>query len=194
MLEVIKMDFITIAKFVGFGIIIIALIITGTIGFILYRMSYTATKTETLNPSVTPIGNALVVYDPGISGAAKNLATVIASDLQAKGYKVNIAGIKSATAANTSNYNVIIVGGPTYGASISKSVQSYLSTLNSRGNAKIGVFTTGMISGNSDNTTYILKQIPLPNNSTLQINTVVKVVNGEDINQKAAGFVDALIN
>ncbi|MGO9388132.1 MAG: flavodoxin family protein [Methanobacterium sp.] len=188
------MDFITIAKFVGFGIIIIALIITGTIGFILYRMSYTATKTETLNPSVTPIGNALVVYDPGISGAAKNLATVIASDLQAKGYKVNIAGIKSATAANTSNYNVIIVGGPTYGASISKSVQSYLSTLNSRGNAKIGVFTTGMISGNSDNTTYILKQIPLPNNSTLQINTVVKVVNGEDINQKAAGFVDALIN
>ena len=79
------MDFITIAKFVGFGIIIIALIITGTIGFILYRMSYTATKTETLNPSVTPIGNALVVYDPGISGAAKDLATVIASDYKSKG-------------------------------------------------------------------------------------------------------------
>ena len=144
------MDIIKIIKFVGLGIIIIALIITGAMGFILYGMSYTATGSKILNPTGTTVGNALVVYNPGISGTAKNVHTVFANDLQAKGYKVNIAGIKSATVTNTSNYNIIIIGGPTYGASISKSVVSYLSTLKPPEGAKIGVFTTGMISKNSE--------------------------------------------
>ena len=183
-----------IAKYTGLGIIIVILVAFVSMSFIIFDViSYTATDSQTLNPARNPVGNALVVYDPSISGTAKNVASVIASDLQAKGYKVNLAGIKSSSAMITSGYNVIVVGGPIYAGNVSGSVQSYLSTLNPPKNAKIGVFTTGGVAGNSTDAAYIRKEIPLSNNPTFQINAVIKVVNGNDINNKATTFVNDLL-
>jgi len=107
-------------------------------------MSYTDTGSQTLSPSGAFAGNALVVYNPGLSGAAKSAAREIADDLQAKGYTVTLGGIKSQAAANTSGYDVVIAGGPLYFGRVSNSVDSYLKALKPQKNVAVGVFgTTG---------------------------------------------------
>ena len=57
----------------------------------------TATSSRSLTPIGYPVGSAsasaLVVYDPGSTGAAKGIADDIASNLQAQGYFVSLAGI-----------------------------------------------------------------------------------------------------
>ncbi|MEN4017934.1 MAG: hypothetical protein PQ975_10020 [Methanobacterium sp.] len=125
------------------GLIIVLIIAVG--GFIaLDVMSYTATGSETLNPPGIPVGNALIVYNPGVTGAAKNAADEIAIDLRSKGYKVELAGVRSVIAANTSDYDIIIVGGPMYFGKISNSIDTYLKTLTLQKEVKLGVFgTTG---------------------------------------------------
>jgi len=74
-------------------------------------MSYIATESQKLNPIGTTAGNALIIYDSGISGQAKDAATIIAKDLQEKGYIVDLAGISSKESQNTLKYNIIVVGG-----------------------------------------------------------------------------------
>jgi flavodoxin len=156
-------------------------------------MSYTATDSEKLNPAGTEVGKALVVYDPGISGASKNVATVIAKDLQAKGYAVDLAGINSAAAKNTSGYNIIVVGGPIYAGNASASVQSYLKNLKPDSNTKIGVFATGQDPDVANNQTLLIKEVAsLPDGSNLKIISITKVVNLNETNQKATEFVSAL--
>ena len=156
-------------------------------------MSYTAAGSETLNPAGNPVGKALVVYDPSIKGSTKDVASVIAHDLQAKGYTVNLEGIKSSTVMNTAGYNVIVVGGPIYAGHIASSVQSYLSDINPPKEAKIGVFTTGMVVENSNNTAFVQKEIAMNNTNVFQIDDVMKFVDGDNVNQKAEQFVNGLL-
>ncbi|MGZ7119888.1 MAG: flavodoxin family protein [Methanobacterium sp.] len=184
-----------ILKFAGLGLILIVLVAVASLGFAFYDvMSYTATGSEKLDPAGTMVGKALVVYNPGISGASKNVASKIAQNLQAKGYAVDLAGISSTTAKNTSGYNVIVVGGPVYAGNASTSVKSYLNTLKVDNDAKIGVFATGSDADVLKNRDLLFKEVaPLPQNDTLKIVTVTKVINANETNQKAAEFVNALL-
>lgn len=86
-----------------------------------------ATGSQTL-PNGVAIGTALVVYDPGLSGGAKDVAPKIGYDLQSQGYTVVLAGVKSSDAANTTGYDVIVVGGPIYAGKPASTVQSYLNS------------------------------------------------------------------
>ena len=79
---------------IGIGIISVVVIALGVISLISYDMSNRATVFETLASNGAIVGNALVVYDPSITENTKNVASLIAEDLQAKGYKVNLVGIK----------------------------------------------------------------------------------------------------
>ena len=189
------MDKRRILKFTGLGVILVVIIAIVSMGFIVYDvMGYTATGSEKLNPAGKEVGKALVVYDPGISGSAKDVSAVIAKDLQAKGYVVDLAGISSTTAKNPSGYNIIVVGGPIYAGKASSSVQSYLSALKIDNNAKIGVFATGQDADIINNQTLLIKEVaPLPGGSNIKITAVMKVVNGNDIDQKSAEFVNALL-
>ena len=183
-----------IAKFMGLGIIAVVLVAFVSMDFIMYDiMSYTATDSQTLNPNGASVGNALVVYDPGITGTAKNVASVIANDLQAKGYTATIAGIKSSNVLNTTGYNVIVIGGPVYAGQPASSLQSYLSDINPPKEAKIGVFTTGSVIANSNNTAFVKKEIAMNNTNIYQIDEIMKFVNGNNINQKAEQFVNGLL-
>lgn len=184
-----------ILKFAGLGIVLVILVALGAMGFIMYDvMSYTATGSQKLNSTGSEVGKALVVYDPGISGQAKDTASVIAKDLQEKGYTVNLVGISSFEAKNTSGYNIIVVGGPIYAANASASVKSYLKDLKPDSSSKIGVFATGQDADIIKNQTLLTKEVaPLPESSTLKITTVTKVINVNEVNQKAADFVNALI-
>lgn len=182
-------------KLTGIGTVIVILAIFGIMGFVMYDvMSYTATDYQKLNPAESAVGKALVVYDPGISGQAKNAAEVIAKDLQGKGYTVNLVGINSAEAKNTSDYNIIIVGGPIYAAKASKSVESYLSTLKTDNDAKIAAFATGQDADVLNNNDLLIKEVaPLPTGSTLKITAVTKIVDMNSVNQQCAIFVDSIL-
>jgi flavodoxin len=105
-------------------------------------VSYTATGSQTFDPDGTPVGKALVVYDPGLSGQARQAALEMGQSLRAGGYAVTVAGVRSEAADNTSGYGIIIVGGPMYGGKTSSSIADYLEALQPQGQQRLGVYTT----------------------------------------------------
>lgn len=184
-----------IGKIAGISIIVLLLAVFVVMGAIMFDvLSYTATASEKLNPNGTEVGEALVVYDPGISGNSKDAALLIAKDLQVKGYAVDLAGINSVTAKNTSNYNIIVIGGPIYAGNASRSVQSYLDTIKPSKTTKIAVFAVGQDRDVLNNSEMLKKQVaPLPDNSTLKIIAVTKFIQGDDIYKDTMAFVNNLL-
>jgi hypothetical protein len=170
-------------------IIIVVLIVIGIAFIFLDLISYTATGSETLNPAGASVGRALVVYDPGLSGAAKDAATKIADDLQAKEYTVDLAGVRSGTADNKSGYKIIIAGGPMYFGKVTRSIDGYLRTLPS--NARLGVFaTTG--SGNyvASDFTSLQKQVASDTNNG---NVAIKLILSGNETNDCADLVSTLV-
>jgi flavodoxin len=159
-------------------------------------MSYTAPGSKTLLPAGTSAGKALVVYNPGLSGEAKKAAEIIAGDLQSKGYTVNLAGIKSADAANTSGYDVIVAGGPMYFGRVSNSVDAYLNGLKPQNDVEIGVFgTTGSDQFHNEDIVSFGKQVAaLSGISSLNKTAVTKTLrSGDAINTDCSDFISAVL-
>lgn len=147
-------------------------------------MSNLATGSEKLMPSGTPAGKALVVYNPGLFGAAKDAATKIADDLKTDGYEVDLAGIKSAAASNVTGYDIIVVGGPVYGGKVSSSVQSYLKDLTPLAGTKVGAFATG---------SYFRADAKECFPAEADLKAVMMLFNGDDADKNSAEFVAALL-
>lgn len=175
--------------------LIIGLIIVVSIGLYaviaLNIMSYTATGGKTLSPVGEANGKALVVYDPGLSRAAKKAANDIAEDLKSKGYEVDLAGVKSKTAASAEDYDVIIAGGPMYWGKVSSSIDTYLKTLNVSESVKIGVFgTTGSSEFHEEDMKSFEKQVT----SKLNRKAVIKTLRSGEANKKdCMDFVSAVM-
>ncbi len=187
------MDWLIIIGLVIAGIVLIVAVVTAAGLFVFKDLrSYTATGSETLSPAGTTAGKALVVYDPGVSGTAKKAAVKIAGDLQSKGYTVNLAGVRSATAMSVSGYDVIVVDGPVYGDKLGSSVQAYLQNLNASQGAKIGVFATGTVAPKNSDAAYMIKFVTnLPDNSPVKVKAVGKLVtdmNGKAVNKTSGHF------
>ena len=159
-------------------------------------MSYTATGSKTLSPAGTSVGKALVVYNPGVSGAAKDAAEKIAGDLQSKGYTVTLAGIKSSAAANISGYDVIVAGGPMYFGRVSNSVDAYLNGLKPQKDVEVGVFgTTGSDQFHNEDIASFGKQVAaVPGISSLNKTAVTKTLRSGDAgNTDCLDFVSAVV-
>jgi len=172
------------------------LIIVGVASFslIMFDVAGTfATDTHPL-PNGAATGKAIVVYDPGLSGGAKDVATKIGYSLQDSGYDVTLAGVKSSTAANLTGYSVVIVGGPIYAGKPASSIQSYLNSLNPPANATVGAFGYGSVQVDNTNTTAVQQDVaPLPTGSQVTFNAVVKVVSGSDVDVACEDFVNRLL-
>jgi menaquinone-dependent protoporphyrinogen IX oxidase len=182
-----------------FKIILIAfaiLIIVGVVfaGIVFMNLTaYTATGSETLTATGQEMGKALVVYDPGLTGAAKDVADKIALNLQTTGYTVNFAGIKSNAASNTADYNIIVAGGPIYAGAPTSSVKDFLNNLSNVQNVKVGVFGSGSGAQEQIDIDQIKAAIAdLPNGEALANAIVVKIGSNEDVNQRALDFVAEL--
>lgn len=185
-----------IGKIVGITTLAVIIIAFVTAGFIFYDViSYTATGSETLNPNGTSVGKAMVVYDPGLSGASETAARAIANQLQINGYTVELAGISSSEATKTSDYGIIVVGGPIYAGNASSSVKEYLKALQPSPGTRLGVFSTGSDPDTAkDNALLVKEAAPLSENNTLQINAGIKIVSAQGIDkQKINDFVDQLL-
>ena len=141
-------------------------------------------------PNGAPIGQAIVVYDPGLSGAAKDIATKIGYQLQEGGYNVVLAGVKSSAAADLSGYDLIVVGGPVYAGKPASSIQSYLNSLNPPADSKIGVFGYGSVAIDSSNQTLVNQDVAnLPAESPLTLTVAMKITNTDDVDSKCEEFV-----
>ena len=178
------------------GLVILLIIVASIAAFAfitLDLMSYTATGSKTLSPARSPKGNALVVYGPGLSGAAKKAANDIAEDIKSKGYKVDLAGVRSKTAANISDYNIIIAGGPMYWGKVSSSIDKYLKTLKLPEDTKIGVFgTTGSAELHKEDMASLEKQVT--SNLSDNKSAVTKTLRSGEANKKdCMDFVSALV-
>jgi hypothetical protein len=193
-----------IVKIVATALILTVIIVIAGVGFVFFDvMSCTATSSVTLSPAGQSVGHALVVYDPGVWGAAKNAAGKIASDLQSKGYLVELAGVRSSKAGNTSGYDVIVVVGPTYGDRFGSVARSYLQNLNVSSETKIGVVATGIIWPQNNNTLDLVKNLTgLPDGPHCQVKTALKLVTDffgnnadktESMDDKCSGFVASLL-
>jgi flavorubredoxin len=163
-------------------LVLVILIVSVFAIFALDLASYGATGSETLNPSGNSVGRALVVYDPGLSGAAKQDATRIANDLRTKGYTVDLAGVRSGTAGTKSGYEIIIAGGPIYFGQMASSIDGYLKTLPS--NTKIGVFgSTGSSTFSQSDFNSTQKQVAADvKNSNV---TIKMILDGNETNNCA---------
>jgi flavodoxin len=172
------------------------LIIVGIASFslIMFDVAGTfATDTHPL-PNGAAIGKAIVVYDPGLSGGAKDVATKIGYNLQSSGYDVTLAGVKSSTAANLTGYAVVVVGGPIYAGKPASSIQSYLNSFNPSANATVGVFGYGSVQVDNSNQTVVEQDVAsLPTDSAVTLNAVIKIVSGNNVDANCQDFVNHLL-
>jgi hypothetical protein len=162
--------------------------------FIVTAVPY-ATSSQVLTPTSYPVGqapgSALVVYDPGSTATVKDVARQMASSLQSKGYFVFLAGIDSKTAkgstSDTSQYKVVIVGGPLKNGESSSSVQSYLTNFSQGNGTLLGIFGVG--NSNTSN-----NQIaPLPSGSSLIIKETGEISTTQGTSTQSAEFVTQML-
>jgi menaquinone-dependent protoporphyrinogen IX oxidase len=147
-----------------------------------------------MSPAGNVTGKALVVYDPGITGAAKGAASDIAGDLKGRGYTVDLAGVKSKAASDAAGYDVIVVGGPTYAGNISSSIKAYLDGLRPSSDAKVGVFATGSAEPENSDPAYMLKFVAgLPADGPLKVKASAKILSSGDVEEQCSDFVSALL-
>ena len=160
MRKIFKIVIVILAVLIILGVASFGLIIGDVAGSL-------ATDTKAL-PNGAAIGKALVVYDPGLSGGAKDTATKIGYNLQSSGYDVTLAGVKSSTAANLSGYKVIVIGGPIYAGKPASSIQSYLNSLSPPKETKIGAFGYGSVKIDNTNKTAVAQDVaPLPSGTSV---------------------------
>jgi menaquinone-dependent protoporphyrinogen IX oxidase len=114
--------------------------------------------------------------------------------LRSKGYAVDLAGVRSAAAANASGYDVIVTGGPVYAGMVSGSIASYLKALTPSKDARIGAFATGQDADIRSDPAALKREVaPLPENSPFTPVAVVKIVSNEEADTMCAAFVDELL-
>jgi len=118
-----------------------ALLVLGrAIGFF---ASFGAKGTVTLKPEGGRKGRALVVYEPGAVGLTKRAADEIGKELLGNGFEVNVSGIRSPEARDTANYNVLVLGTPTYIGRPPYVFKDYVKNLRPVNDQVIGIFLTG---------------------------------------------------
>jgi flavodoxin len=175
------------------AVIVVLVLLVVAFGAVIFLdlASYTATGSKTLTPTVEPMGTALVLYDPGLTGAATRVANQVGADLLAKNMTVTVAGIKSIQAANTTGYDIIIIGGPTYAGAPTASVKDALSNLQHDSDAHIGVYCSGQGSTTPEDVSAIKDAVPvLQSGGALSNAVVVKIGEGEDLNARVQDFVN----
>lgn len=171
--------------------IIVVLMVSAVAAIALDVASFTATGSQTLTADGTQVGHALVVYNPGFSGAAKSAAEKIAGDLQAKGYTVDLAGVRSSTAANASSYDVVVAGGPMYWGQATSSIEGYLKTQTLPNQTKLGVYvTTGSSQYSINDFEMLQQQVASATNNRSQV-AIDMVLDGNET-QNCTDLVSAL--
>lgn len=174
--------------FIAFAVLIIAGV--GSFGLVMFDVAGNLATDSHPLPNGEPTGQAIVIYNPGLTGKAKDVATRIGYDLQDKGYNVVLAGVKSTAAQNLTGYDLVIVGGPIYMGKASSSIQAYLGSFNPPTNSVIGAFGYGSVASNASQSELNTEVAPLPDNSQVTLGPTTKITSSDDMISKCQEFVN----
>ncbi|TXT63811.1 MAG: hypothetical protein BAJALOKI3v1_310040 [Promethearchaeota archaeon] len=151
-------------KIVGLSclFVILTLIITGGVLTVLTQMEIIR-DFETLNPDGLE-GEALVVFRPGISLFQEDMTNAFVEGLVEKDWIVNITTSSSQTPINIHDYDLLVLGTPTYGGTPHHSIVSYLKNVGDLNGIDIILIIT---SGGSDQALDIMTSKVQNNNGTI---------------------------
>jgi flavodoxin len=130
----------SVVIFIIFGIPTILLILGKIISLI---VSFSAKEVDTLSPEGERKGKALIVYEPGAVGLTKKVAEHIAGELLRRGYEVKAAGIRAPEAKDTTGYDILVYGTPTYLGRPTGAFKKLVKSLRPAAGQVFGIFATG---------------------------------------------------
>lgn len=92
-------------------------------------------------------GRALVVYHPGRSDFARRVMGGFVDGLVSRGWRVDLTTASSQAPADLSAYELLVLGGPTYGFTPNQPIRRYLRRLGDLGGQRTATVITAMGAG-----------------------------------------------
>lgn len=146
---------------------------------LLFPQMEKVTGLQTLN-SEGKSGKILVVYHPGLSSFQKDVTMSFVRGLVERDYIVDITTPSSETTTKINEYDLILLGTPTYGFSPAKPMENYIKRFGDFKGKKIVVIITG--SGSTDETKAKMKElIENANGAIIESLTLWSSAPNEDI-------------
>jgi flavorubredoxin len=109
-----------------------------------------------LNPE-GEAGTALVVYHPGKSDFQRRVFSGFAEGLVASGWQVEMTTPSSQAPTDLTGYDLLVLGGPTYGFTPNRPIQRYLSRLGDLGGKRTVTIITAL--GMGDRSTEMMQRL-----------------------------------
>jgi flavorubredoxin len=100
-------------------------------------------EVTTLNPE-GDVGTALVVYHPGKSDFQRRVFAGFAEGLVANGWRVEMTTPSPQTPTGLTGYDLLVLGGPTYGFAPNRPIQKYLGRLGDLGGKRTVTIITAL--------------------------------------------------
>ena len=113
-------------------------------------------EVTTLNPE-GEAGTSLVVYHPGKSDFQRRVFSGFAEGLVANGWRVEMTTPSSQTPTGLAGYDLLVLGGPTYGFAPNRPIQKYLSRLGDLGGKPTVTIITAM--GKGERSTEMMERL-----------------------------------
>ena len=115
------------------GLIAVLAVIAAWAGWLFAgRNREVASEVTTLNPD-GETGRALVVYHPGKSDFQNRVFAGFAQGLVANGWRVEVTTPSPQTPTGMADYDLLVLGGPTYGFTPNRPILTYVSRLGDLG-------------------------------------------------------------
>ena len=114
------------------------------LGWLLYRTGKEVVSEIMILSAEAKGGTALVVYHPGLSGFHEKATRAFAEGLVSSGWRVEITTASSQAPADMSNYDLVVLGGPTYQWGPARSVQDYIRRLGDLDGKRTVTIVSGM--------------------------------------------------
>ncbi len=173
---------IVLALFVA--LVIIGVIPLAYVGFIMNND--VATETNILNPEGTV--TALVVYHPGITSFTKDVTYAFAEGLVSSGWRVEITTPSSKAPTDLSGYDLLVLGSPIYGFSITQTIDRHLNRIGNLQKIQTVILLTG--AGSPGNSASIMEQAILNSNGTVKKTLVLFSMAPNDGDASAADLAE----
>ena len=126
----------------AFLIILIVLIVV-VISFIALTGREHVSELQIINLDGTS-GTALVVYHPGLSSFQEDVTKSFVDGLVSKGWRIEITTASSDAPSDITNYDLLVLGTPTYGSAPAKPLVNYIDRLDDLDGKPIVVICTAL--------------------------------------------------
>jgi flavorubredoxin len=125
----------------------IAALLVGAAAWLYYSRNREVVSGVTTLNAGGEAGAALVVYHPGRSDFARRVIGGFAQGLVSRGWRVDLTTASLQAPADLSAYDLLVLGGPTYGFTPNQPIRRYLSRLGDLGGQRTATVVTAMGAG-----------------------------------------------